>query len=272
MKISVLGCGWLGFPVAQQLLKSSFIVQGSTTTKEKISLLKNSGITPYLIEVPDSVDNPENSSFWDSDILFLNIPPARRKYEGRMDYPDRVRLVVNEAKKGSIQWIIFASSTSVYGRAGGVVSEEDVKEELVKNHYGEDIFRAEKIISQSSFDSTILRFGGLYGYDRHPVNHLSGKTNLSGADKPINLVHREDCISVLETVLLKEKRNTIYNVVSDGHPPRKEFYQCAANHFDLPLPRFSDEKSKNNKVVSNLKLKKELDYTFNYPNPMDHTP
>jgi 3-hydroxyisobutyrate dehydrogenase-like beta-hydroxyacid dehydrogenase len=30
-KISILGCGWLGFPLAKALLKDGFTVKGSTT-------------------------------------------------------------------------------------------------------------------------------------------------------------------------------------------------------------------------------------------------
>jgi len=48
-QISILGYGWLGLPLAKVLLENGFSVKGSTTSVEKISVLENSGIQPYLI-------------------------------------------------------------------------------------------------------------------------------------------------------------------------------------------------------------------------------
>ena len=52
-QISILGCGWLGFPLAKSLLQKGYMVSGSTTSVEKISVLENAGITPFLIELSD---------------------------------------------------------------------------------------------------------------------------------------------------------------------------------------------------------------------------
>lgn len=48
-KISILGCGWLGFPLAKALLLKGFSVKGSTTSSEKLATLEKAGITPFLI-------------------------------------------------------------------------------------------------------------------------------------------------------------------------------------------------------------------------------
>jgi len=40
--ISILGCGWLGLPLAQHLIERSFTVNGSTTTADKCAQLKTS--------------------------------------------------------------------------------------------------------------------------------------------------------------------------------------------------------------------------------------
>lgn len=272
MKISVLGCGWLGFPLAQQLLEESFQVKGSTTTESKISILKQSGIEPYLMTLPDSLSNPEIDEFWNAGILFLNIPPSRTSNESDGSYPDLIEKIVQKAEEHAIKWIIFASSTSVYSKYGGVTTEEDAVPGKATRASGEAILKAESILQECPIDSTILRFGGLYGYDRHPVHYLSGKKDLSDATKPVNLIHQSDCIGVVLKVIKLNKRNEIYNVVSDGHPPKKEFYQSAAMHFDLPLPKFSGSNGQSYKIISNEKLKKDLNYSFDYPNPMDHTP
>ncbi|WP_396187155.1 hypothetical protein [Flavobacterium sp.] len=48
-QISILGCGWLGLPLAKALLENGFAVKGSTTSQEKLSVLENSGIQPFII-------------------------------------------------------------------------------------------------------------------------------------------------------------------------------------------------------------------------------
>lgn len=49
MKVSILGCGWLGFPLAKKLIEIGFEVKGSTTTENKLAVLKSNKIAPYLL-------------------------------------------------------------------------------------------------------------------------------------------------------------------------------------------------------------------------------
>ena len=39
-EISIMGCGWLGLPLAAQLVKAGYNVKGSTTTPEKLEVLQ----------------------------------------------------------------------------------------------------------------------------------------------------------------------------------------------------------------------------------------
>lgn len=270
MIISVLGCGWLGFPLAERLLSLEHTIKGSTTTPEKLNLLQQSGIDAYFLELPDSLTDQKTESFWDSDILFLNIPPGRRNPNVEEEFPAVVEKIITKAKEHRISWIIFASSTSVYPKLGGLTSEEGAKQGQAARASGEAILKAEEILKNSGIDYTILRFAGLYGYDRHPVKYMSGKKDLDEGLRPVNLVHQLDCVNIITEVINQKKRNEIYNVVSDGHPPRKEFYVCAAKYFDLPPPTFKEDENKDYRIVSNEKVKRELLYKFNYPNPMDH--
>lgn len=47
--ISILGCGWLGLPLAKSLLEKGFSVKGSTTSIKKIALLEKFGIHPHIV-------------------------------------------------------------------------------------------------------------------------------------------------------------------------------------------------------------------------------
>ena len=49
MNIAILGCGWLGFPLAIRLLQAGHKVEGSTTSVMKLQELSEEGIGPHLI-------------------------------------------------------------------------------------------------------------------------------------------------------------------------------------------------------------------------------
>lgn len=272
MTVSILGCGWLGFPLAQYLINEGFDVKGSTTSPEKVRLLKQAGIVSYRIRLPQDIHNSESGGFWNTDTLFLNIPPsAGEKNVSSNTYPVLIDKIIERSKESGIGKIIFTSSTSVYSDTGGITTEEDAIPGTAARPSGEALLKAEETIIKSGLDYIILRLGGLYGYERHPVKYLAGKKNLSDPLKPVNLIHLDDCIKVVHKLLRKKTRNQIYNVVSDGHPPRSELYTTAARHLDLPPPEFKDTPGKDYRIVSNAKLKEDLEISFMYPNPMDHT-
>lgn len=276
MIVSILGCGWLGFPLGQALLRQGYKIKGSTTTSDKYEVLKKNGLEPYLISVPNTLNNQESETFWSSDVLFLNIPPGRRNPDITSQYPEKIKSICNKIEtltgEKTIKKVIFASSTSVYSSEEGVYIEKDTDLAQAARPSGTALLKAEELLMESpGFETVVLRFGGLYGYDRHPVNVLSGKKNLSSPLKPVNLIHQDDCIQIIKEILKKKSFSGIFNAVSDGHPPRKTLYQSAAKHYNVEPPTFDIDSESKNRVISNKKLKKELGYSFIYPNPLDHT-
>jgi UDP-N-acetyl-D-mannosaminuronate dehydrogenase len=78
-QISILGCGWLGMPLAKSLLEKEFSVNGSTTTLEKISALESNGIQAFQIELSETEIKGKIDSFLEnSEILIVTIPPKLR--------------------------------------------------------------------------------------------------------------------------------------------------------------------------------------------------
>jgi 3-hydroxyisobutyrate dehydrogenase-like beta-hydroxyacid dehydrogenase len=56
MKISILGCGWLGFPLGKYLVEKGHFVKGSTTSESKIALLSKVGIEPFLLKFSPQIE------------------------------------------------------------------------------------------------------------------------------------------------------------------------------------------------------------------------
>lgn len=275
--ISILGCGWLGLPLAHELLSKGYKVKGATTSEDKLKKLKSVGIEPYLLRLNPELECNNCSSFWQSHILILNIPPGKKKDESeRVDHKKQVETVLREVTKNisTIQWIIYISSTSVYRDENKILTEEDASLTSDLKERGRRVLKAENLLRDTeSIDTTIIRFGGLYGYDRHPVKYMQGKKALKKGNVPVNLIHQDDCLKIIHSIIDQNARNEVFNAVSDGHPPRKTFYTAAAKHFGLEPPTFDeDDDEKDYKIISNQKLKDKLGYQFVYPNPMDHTP
>ena len=263
-QISILGCGWLGLPLALNLKQKNFKVKGSTTSPAKLKVLAENGISPYLIDL--AKNNTESLiSFLETDLLIICFPPKIRAGKGT-EYLSQIKCLQQAISKASIKFILFISSTSVYPDLNTSITEDtDLTENFLQNY----LLQAEQEIQKTQIPTTILRFAGLIGPNRHPGRFFAGKINVPNPLGPVNLIHLEDCIQIIAAIINQDKWNEVYNASSDEHPTRQEFYTSATVALNLPLPHFATPTSKDIfKIISSEKLKKDLQYRFIYPNPM----
>ena len=266
--ISILGCGWLGLPLAELLISEGKIVKGSTHTLEKIIELEQAGIKPFYIDLSPGLNENADLNFFDSEILIINIPPKRR--EDIVDYHKKqFESLISIIENSSIKKVLFISSTSVYPDVQRVVTEEDATNPDKES--GKALLEVEKMLmTNKNFRSTILRFSGLIGYDRHPGRFLAGKKELKNGNVPVNLIHRDDCIAIINEIINKQVWGEVFNGSADRHPKRKEYYIHAAQMLGLQVPEFvNDSTDSGYKIVSGEKLKARLNYVFKYPDPMN---
>ena len=74
MVISIIGCGWLGLPLARELVRNGHIVNGSTTREEKIAVLQAAQILPFILDLRNDKPFDEvNLPLLQSDIIVINI-------------------------------------------------------------------------------------------------------------------------------------------------------------------------------------------------------
>lgn len=270
MTISILGCGWLGLALAETLRDRGHTIKGSTTSREKLQLLSGKKIEPYLLKLTPNLECEDCDDFWDADVLVLNIPPGRGQDNVESFHQKQIAAVIDKLDNSPIDFVVFVSSTSVYPEKAGIVSEGDAQNGKATRASGNALLKAENLLmNHTGFKTTVIRFGGLYGHDRHPVKYLAGKTNLDRGNAQINLIHRDDCIGIIQKIIEQQVTGEIFNGVSDGHPPRKMYYPAVAETLGLTPPTFKEDRNKEYKVVSNRKLKLMLDYKFTHPNPMD---
>jgi nucleoside-diphosphate-sugar epimerase len=266
--VSILGCGWLGLPLAQKLAASGYTVKGSTTTAAKIPVLKNSNIIPYRLTFTPSVEGEDVADFFKSEALFVNIPFRRDLKDPRL-YVEQMRAVVALAKEAGVRFAVFVSSTSVYPQLNQHAREEDVI--VPADERARALLEAEQLfLNASGIQATVIRFAGLYGPDREIGGFLkTGRVATKDGNAPVNLIHREDCIGIITAVLKKELGGEILNACADGHPLRKDLYTHAAIAGGIKPEDFNEEIVPKYKIVDNSKIKRLLDYRFIYPSPWD---
>lgn len=264
--ISILGCGWLGLPLGKSLAELGFQVKGSVTRPEKFGQLRAAGVIPYQLEVDTAGLAVSNPDFFDGQVLIISIPP-RRIENIQQVYPAQMAQIVPFILKYKIERVLLISSTSVYPESLLNAVEDSV--EVPDKESGRAILLAENLLkSQPEFATTILRFGGLIGADRNPARFLA-KASASIPNTPVNLIHQEDCIEIIEAIVDQNLWGETLNACSPEHPLKKEFYGKAAEILGLPEPPV-EEKPAVSKIVNSKKLIKLLDYSFKYPSPIDY--
>jgi len=224
--VSVLSCGWLGESLAIDLLDKGFIVKGATTSQDKKERLLEKGIDAYQLRFEDL--NEAMKSFLNSDILVLNLT---------IKDLELYRQFLPVLEQSPVKKLILISSTGVYQNSEKPVDENSELSESVW-------VSVENLMKDNpNYQTTILRFSGLFGGNRKPGNFLSGRRVQNG-DAPVNLIHRDDCIQIINEIIKQDMWGECFNCTAETHPTKKEFYTRAAKLIGVPLPIF-DEKEGN---------------------------
>ncbi|MDW7693471.1 SDR family oxidoreductase [Flammeovirgaceae bacterium SG7u.111] len=266
MTISILGCGWIGLPLGAYLSSKGIKVKGSVTRTHKLKNLNENDIEPFLLKLSPKPEGDSLAHFLDTDVLIVDIPPSRAKFGGVSFYPEQMKVLTAALASSPCKKVIFVSSTSVYSNPSRVVTEEEPLAPVERN---KPLIDAENHwLAQTDLRVTVLRAGGLMGYDRYPAKYFAGKKDLTKGHVPVNYIHRDDVIGIIEQVLEQEKWGEIYNLVAPEHPFREDVYVKNCIDLGMELPTFNKKNSVGYKIVSGKKVVKDLGYEFQYPDPL----
>ena len=265
-RVSIIGYGWLGEPLALSLKDMGYQVKGSTTSAEKLKVLTDKGLETYLLKL---APHPEGQAFqrlFDTDILFINIPPSRRTQADSF-HPEQVKYLKALATQHNIKKIIYVSATSVYPDHNREVHESD--ELNLDNTENPALLQAEQLLwKDKTYDLTVVRFGGLLGVDRIPGRYFTGKENVTG-DTPVNYIHRDDALAMIKWIIERGLWNTTINGVAPKHPERKAIYEKNALELGFAPPKsYAPNENAVWKEVSADKIL-ETGFQFKYPDPID---
>jgi nucleoside-diphosphate-sugar epimerase len=256
--ISILGCGWLGKPLAVAFLAKNMKVKGSTTTQEKIQTLENSGIKAFQIAFqPEFKGDP---AFFESELLVINIPPKAKALGEEYHLTQVVNILKECEKSKKIQKIIFVSSTSVYPNIEKEMKEKDAD----SNHF---LVKAENLLIDFSKkykkDFLIVRFGGLMGMDRNPCKYFTSET--ASDFTKVNYIHQNDAVGSILSLIDENIVNATFNIVSPMHPTRAEIWEnCSQKQAQI----LTKTRNSSKKTINTDSFFSKSNYQFQFPDPL----
>ena len=267
--VSVIGCGFLGYAVAQCLLQNGTFVCGTTTRLEKLKILRSAGILPALMRldrVASSTESPPQvmdaspvlRQLFSQPTILCTLPAS--VFGDGDDFRERIESLL--ARASHLKHFLFISSTSVYGEIEnqspssheakrGFLDEASPCRAVTGN--GAMLIEGERFLQEAAkeknFRLTIIRPGGLIGFERHPGKFLAGRKNVKDPEHPVNLIHQVDLARSIDCLMRTDWHKSdefgdsvqVFNAVSEYHPQRRDFYESAARELGLPLPEFAPQ-------------------------------
>ena len=228
-KVSIIGLGWLGLPLAKRLMASGVSVLGSSSQLASCQRLQAQGLECHHWHSQQMAQLP---SALCTDTVILTLPPSR--------CPDYLRVLANllqQLVQAGCQRLIYIGSTAIYGASA---IGDEAHSAQTDSPRGERMAEAEALVRNSGIPAwCLIRAAGLIGPQRHPGHFLAGRDGGDGL-APINLVHGEDVIGIVLAVLHQQAWGEIFNACAPSHPSRREFYGRACRLIDREPPGFSE--------------------------------
>jgi nucleoside-diphosphate-sugar epimerase len=260
--IAIIGAGWLGKPLAQQLRSQNYPLTVSCSHQEKATSLANQGIPAVSATLASVPQGDWQGLLADKDIAICLLPASRGNHA---DTPlaEQINQLLILLKQYNVDKFIFVSSTSIYQKTNNALAE------TAPLNSSSTVFAAEQLIQQQQdIDYTIIRFAGLISQDRNPTRSLSKKSAnghvFDGGASPVNLIHQNDAMGVIQQVIKQQCWGEIFNACSDHHASRETFYQQGAKQLGITIPTFTVDNSKPHCIIANDKLKQQLHYQFKH--------
>ncbi|AFU68410.1 short chain dehydrogenase/reductase, atypical SDR family [Psychroflexus torquis ATCC 700755] len=249
-QISILGCGWLGIPLAKALLQKGYKIKGSTTSSEKLEVLKSEGIQPFKIELKERKVIGDIASFLEgSEILIIDIPPGLRR-NPTSDYIAKIKPLLQAISVSSLSKVLYISSTGIFEDHESIPGYTEYYLFSTSEIKANPLIEAEQLVLNLSMaKASVLRFGGLVGEGRHPIQFLAGRKGLQNPEAPVNLIHLSNCIRLILEVINQDEFGHIYHGVETIKLSKQAYYIKKAKDHDLVPPEFDHTQTNKGKTI-----------------------
>lgn len=277
----IVGCGDVGLRVLR-LLRGRVRVLALTSSATRVDELRAAGALPLAGNLDDAASLGRLAALADW-VLQLAPPPS----QGSTD-PRTAALLQALARSARVRRIVYASTSGVYGDAGGERFDETratrattpraqrrVDAEARLRHHGRAF----------GVNASVLRIPGIYALDREggdPRERVQrGAPLLAEADDVYtNHIHADDLARACVAALFRAAPQRVYHASDDSALKMGEHFDAVADAFGLPrAPRLPREALRaavsdmqwsfmsESRRLDNTRLHRELRVRLAYPTP-----
>jgi nucleoside-diphosphate-sugar epimerase len=233
----VVGCGDVGMRVLR-LLRGRWRLLALTSSPARLAELRTAGAVPLLGNLDDPSSLGRIGALADR-VLHLAPPAASGRHDART-----ARLLQALARGGRVRRLVYASTTGVYGDAGGAQFDETrpvapATDRARRRVDAEARLRAFGL--QTGATVTLLRIPGIYAGDRpggHPRERLARGTPVLRAEDDVytNHIHADDLARACVAALWRGGPQRAVNVCDDTDLQMGAYFDLAADLCGLPRP------------------------------------
>jgi nucleoside-diphosphate-sugar epimerase len=279
----IIGCGDVGLRVLR-FLRGRLRVIALTSTAARVPALRTAGAVPLVGNLDDAPSLARLAGVADW-VLHLAPPPAQGTDDSRT-----AALLRALARGHRVQRLVYASTSGVYGDAGGARFDETrtprpaTARALRRADAEQRVRRHGRVAGVSA---SLLRVPGIYALDREggdPRERVRRGAPLLAPDDDVytNHIHADDLARACIAALFRAAPQRAYHASDDSQLTMGEHFDAVADAFALPrAPRLEREALRasvsemqwsfmsESRRLDNSRLKRELRVRLAYPQPAD---
>ena len=269
----IFGFGYTAKFMCQKFSKKNWEVFCTTRFKEKAKEIKSLNATPIFFDDEEKIESVLSKNSY----ILSTAPPENSKDPVVENYGHLL-------KKNSerVKWAGYLSTTSVYGDKKGEWVTEDTElepnlERSISRVAAENSWI--KLGENLLIKTVIFRLAGIYGPGRSLVDRLMKDEDVYIVDKPAHLfnrIHVDDIVGAIEMAISSKSEAKIFNLSDDLPAKQLDVAKFAASLLKRKSPQTVSLESdlvsemarsfyKEEKKVSNTRLKDELGYKLTFP-------
>src|SRR5262245_38675146 len=201
MRILIVGAGYVGLPLGEQLANEGHEVYGMR--RSQIDSIK--GVHPLVGDITDLEGLKKLPTNWDWVVNTISSSKGGAD-DYRRVYLDGTRNIVEWLSGSGVHNYICTSSTSVYGQTDGSLVNEASPTEPKSETSRILVETEELLLRQRNIPAVILRVAGIYGPGRGHLfqQFLRGEASITGeGSRYLNMIHRDDVVRAIIAALHK---------------------------------------------------------------------
>ncbi len=270
----VIGCGDIGGAVAEKLAAQGWAVSGVRRQP-----LARPGVKMIAADITDPATLAGLEALAPDYVLFVLTPGGFSDERYRAVYVDGAKNCLARLNTKNLRRVFWVSSTSVYQQDDGS-SVDETSPAQPAGFSGKRLLEAERVIRDSGFPHTIVRFGGIYGPGRERLLRQL-RDGVRSPAEPVrcsNRIHRDDAVGILQFLLQRAaagvELSDLYLGVDAEPTPLAEVERWFSDYLGLhyrDMREQDGEQRGGNRQCSSARLQ-AAGYRFLYPSYREGLP